>query len=340
MFCLLEAPKHPCPRLSRGALAMVRHRLSAVVGETVQVGQFDATDRPVLTVNCCDEIDLQTLSLWGGRVTADMSADDVWRVRSEHSGAGPHSLTGPIAVRGARVGDVVRIKILGARPARHGFNVVSPGTASRGVLADRFPAGFVRHFTVDDAGRTAQSGRISVPINPFPGFIAVAAPRNGPHSSIEPGRFGGNLDIKDLVPGATLLLPVFRDKALIWVGDGHLAQGNGEVDGTAIEAGLDSIRIQIGVERGLRLHTPRWFNADHLASIGLARNLDTAVRSAVADMVDWLGELGVAQEDAYLLCSVGAEMSVSQVVNGVKGVHFRLAHALIPADVQFRHRCP
>ena len=308
------------------------HQLPVEVGRTATVGSFSGEQAPVLTVADGDEVVTGTLGLWAGRVRREHTLADILALRGQYAGGGPHTLTGPIAVDGARVGDALRVEIIRVRPGTHGYNLATPAGVSRGVLADRFPAGFLRHFDIDADRQVATSGALTIRTRPFPGFIAVAPQAPGPHGSVEPGPFGGNLDIAEMVAGTAIWLPVLREGGLLYVGDGHAAQGNGELNGTAIECDLDVLHLRVSLARSAWLRMPRVTTADEITTVGLGSTLEAAVQRATGDMADWLTTLGMTAEDAYVLCSVAGRMSVSQVVNRVVGVHLSVSRGELPGQ--------
>ncbi|WP_051821518.1 MULTISPECIES: acetamidase/formamidase family protein [unclassified Streptomyces] len=292
--------------------------------DTVRVGVIDPAAPPVLTIDPGDEVTLSTWGHWGDKVTPDTVMEDFPALRAAFPEAlGPHSLTGPIHVRGARPGDTLAVDVLALTPAAHGFNLVVAHPRGRGVLRDRFPSGTIRHFALDrESMTTTLGGRVRVPLKPFLGIMGVAPAEDGPRSTVEPGCFGGNMDLSVLVVGSRLRLPVFRDGAGFYCGDGHAVQGDGEVNQTAIETGMDHVRLRFTVERGpRRLRTPRAETGTHFVSTGFGRSLEEAARDAVDDLVDWLIEEGLDPEEAYSLCSIAADVRVTQMVNGVVGVH-------------------
>ncbi|MGW6273790.1 acetamidase/formamidase family protein [Streptomyces sp. NPDC055060] len=291
--------------------------------DTVRVGVIDPAAPPVLTVDPGDEVTLSTWGHWGNRVTPDTVMEDFPVLRAAFPDAlGPHSLTGPIHVRGARPGDTLVVDVLALTPAAHGFNLVVARPRGRGVLRDRFPAGTIRHFALDrDSMTTTLGGRVRVPLKPFLGIMGVAPAEAGPRSTVEPGPFGGNMDLSELVVGARLRLPVFRDGAGFYCGDGHAVQGDGEVNQTAVETGMDHVRLRFTVEQGVRLHTPRAETETHFISTGFGETLEDAAHDAVDDLVDWLVDEGLDPEEAYGLCSIAADVRVTQMVNNIVGVH-------------------
>lgn len=300
----------------------VVHRLPAGP-DSVRVGVIDPAAPQVLTVNPGDEVELSTWGHWGNQVTPDTVMADFPRIKEGFPDAlGPHSLTGPIHVRGARPGDALVVDVLDLVPAAHGFNLVVAHPRGRGVLKERFPAGTIRHFALDRESMTTTLGdRVRVPLKPFLGIMGVAPAEDGPRSTVEPGPFGGNMDLSALVVGSRLRLPVFRDGAGFYCGDGHAVQGDGEVNQTAIETGMDHVRLRFTIDRGARLRTPRAETDRHLVSTGFGRTLEDAAHDAVDDLVNWLVDDGLSPDEAYSLCSIAADVRVTQMVNNVVGVH-------------------
>ncbi|MGW2592692.1 acetamidase/formamidase family protein [Streptomyces sp. NPDC001515] len=309
----------PAPSAERGGRV---HDLPAGP-DTVRVGVIDPDAPPVLTIDSGDEVTLSTWGHWGNRVTPDTVMEDFPALRAAFPDAlGPHSLTGPIRVRGARPGDALVVDVRALTPAAHGFNLVVAEPRGRGVLRDRFPRGTIRHFALDRTTMTTMlGGRVRVPLRPFLGIMGVAPAGAGPRSTVEPGPFGGNMDLSALVVGARLMLPVFRDGAGFYCGDGHAAQGDGEVNQTAIETGMDHVRLRFTVEPGAGLRTPRVETEDHFVSTGFGQSLEAAAHDAVDDLVNWLTEEGLDPDEAYSLCSIAADVRVTQMVNNVVGVH-------------------
>lgn len=312
--------------------------------DTVRVGVIDPTAAPVLTVADGDEVILETLGPWGGRVVDGTQISDFPQIKAHFPDAlGPHSLTGPIRVSGTQPGDTLAVDVLGLRTITHGYNMVIAQPRGRGVLRDRFPEGHIRHFTLDPESGTTQLGHHTLPLRPFLGIMGVAPADDGVRSTVEPGTFGGNIDLAELVAGSTLYLPVFRPGAGFFCGDGHGMQGDGEVNQTAIETGMESAHLRFrtltGEHPANRLRTPRAETPTHLISLGFGATLEKAARAAVDDMVTWLAtdhtgagmpawSEPLTEQDAYTLCSLAASVRVTQAVNGVVG-----AHAMLPKNL-------
>lgn len=254
----------------------------------------------------------------------------------QHSALGPHVLTGPIHVAGAVPGDVLAVDILDVEPrVPYGVNSMRLG---RGALPDEFTSNRSIVVPLDLERRVAMfRGEIEIPLRPFFGILACAPPRSlGRASSVPPGAYGGNLDLKHLTAGTTLYLPVYNEGALFLAGDGHAAQGNGEVNLTAIETSMRG-RFRLTVQKGPAPAWPRAQTPTHWITIGLDARLDEAMRIAVRETVRFLGErLGLTPADAYSLASIGVDFEISQVVNDIKGVHAMIPKALFVHQPQAR----
>lgn len=309
------------------------HGLPAVVGETARVGLFGGEDpQPALCIDPGDEVVTSVLGPWAGRLARNASMADLLRLRAEYPGVGPHTLTGPIEVTGARPGDAIGVEILAVVPEDHGVNFALPADLSRGVLAERLAEGYVRHFDIDAEAGIARSGALEVPIAPFLGFVGVAPADPEPRSSVVPGAFGGNIDLRLATAGATVWLPVHRPGALLYLGDAHAAQGNGEISGTAIECGARRVHIRVHRLEGVELEHPRLTDAESLVSVGLGGTLEDAVRVAAREMLSWLSAGGMDEADAYALCSVAGNISVTQVVNRTVGAHLTIPRSLVRGE--------
>lgn len=309
---------------------MTRHVLAAS-SDTVRVGVIDRAFAPVLHIDSGDEVELQTWGLWANAVSPGSTYDDVVALKEKHAGRGPHSMTGPIAIRGARAGMLLQVELGPFQLGPHGFNLITPPPASRGLLAHEFPQGQIRHFIFDRARMTTEMmPGLEIPLRPFLGILGVAPAAAGPHISSVPGDFGGNMDCPDLVAGATVFLPIQVDGALFYAGDAHAAQGCGEVCQTAIETSMEKATLRLTVLEQQRLARPHAMTDAHLITLGFHPDLREAAIQAVGDMVTWLElEYGFTRADAYVLCSLQADLAVTQAVNRNNGVHARLPRALL-----------
>jgi acetamidase/formamidase len=295
----------------------------------VQWGFYDAAVTPVLTVKPSDTVTVDSVS--GGLENLPPEGSG-FTVLSEHRaildktprGPGPHLLTGPIAVDGAQPGDALKIEILDIQLRQNwGFNFNRP---LMGALPDDFPNARQIHIALDGArGKARMPWGLEVPAAPFFGCMGVAPPAAwGRQTSVIPRAFGGNIDNRELVAGTTLYLPVFHPGGLLSVGDGHAAQGHGEVNLTAIETALTgTFRLSIDKAAGLKL--PRAETSTHVITMAFDVDLDQAAKIALREMIDLIVEkAGLSPDDAYALCSVAADLVVTQVVDGNKGIHVTL----------------
>ncbi len=300
--------------------------------ETAHWGYFDAARDPVLTIESGSEITIQTVS--GG---PDMLPGDGFYVPEElfdlHNDGVPtmpgHILTGPVAVKGAGPGNVLQVDILDVKLRQDwGYNMIRPLV---GTLPQDFPE---RHKTIiplniDRAVAILPWG-LELPLTPFFGVMGVAPPAEwGRISTIEPRVHGGNIDNKELVAGTTLYLPVFVDGALFSCGDGHGAQGDGEVCVTAIETALEG-RFRLTVRRDLKFNYPQAETPDHIITMGMDADLDRCVEIALRYMINFVSDrLDITKAEAYMLCSLSGDLRITQTVNREKGVHMMMKKTLL-----------
>ena len=242
-----------------------------------------------------------------------------------------------IYVNGAKPGDVLEIRILKIVPKDEGFNFHLPGKEfpTIGLLAREFPEGFVRYFKFQD-GKTEFKPGVTLTLRPFPGTLAVGidpndpSPRKGgvkddpmaPVSTLRPWKNGSNMDINELTEGSKIFIPVFLEGALIWTGDSHCLQGNGEVNLTALECSYKEIEMQPIVHHDRKLEWPRIETPTHYIMVGFDEDLNVAMANAVRETIAFLSsEKGMTRDEAYSLTSMVGDCRVSQVVDVRKGVH-------------------
>jgi acetamidase/formamidase len=268
---------------------------------------------------------LQRLRLAGATEAEIPESLKLVEQRVTERGPGVHPMTGPIYIDGAQPGDTLEVRIVAIEFLHNfGVNAFSPGG---GVLPDDFPYASLKMFRwAAGADRVEFGPGITLPLAPFFGSIGVAPPPLvGRISSRPPGWHGGNLDNKDLIAGTVLYLPVHVPGALLSIGDGHARQGDGEVTGTALETSLRGT-VELRVLKGQKLRWPRAETPTHFIAMGLNEDLDEATRLAVREMVDFLvAEKKMSRDDAYMLCSLAADLHVTQAVDATKGVHASLA---------------
>jgi acetamidase/formamidase len=300
--------------------------------QTVHIGYFLSTLRPVLTIDSGDTVTIETAPNLDPAIVEQSGVvpptvvpqyvRDIYRDVHDR-GPGGHFLTGPIEIRGASPGDVLEVRILDIDLAvPYGYNRQRPYA---GALPDEFAALWQRVIAINRVAKTAEIARgVVVPVeHPFFGIMGVAPdPSMGRISSAPPGIHTGNIDNKDLVAGSTLYMPVHTAGALFSVGDGHAAQGQGEVDLTAIETGLRG-KFQFIVRKDIKLVWPRAETPTHWMVMGLHPNLDEAMKIAVRETVDFLTKRFplLTREEANMIASVAVDYHVTQVVDGTKGIH-------------------
>jgi acetamidase/formamidase len=303
--------------------------------ESVHWGYYDARLTPALRVASGDRVRVETMVAGGlqrlrlaGVPESDIP-DSLKAVeqRVTERGPGAHPMSGPIFVETAEPGDTLEVRI-GTIEFLHNFgvNAFSPGG---GVLPDEFPYAGLRLLRWRPGATSVEfKPGVTLPLAPFFGSIGVAPPPLvGRISSRPPGWHGGNLDNKDLVAGSVLYLPVHVPGALLSIGDGHGRQGDGEVTGTALETSLRGT-FELRVIKGQRLRWPRAETPTHYIAMGLNEDLDEATRLATREMVDFLvAEKKLSRDEAYMLCSLAADLHVTQAVDATKGVHATIAKA-------------
>jgi acetamidase/formamidase len=307
--------------------------------ETVSWGWIAADRAPVARVTSGQVVRIDTVTHQGlntsqdpvaffgaagiapGKVLAD--AQEIYRRVRKEQDAGPHLLTGPVFVESARPGDMLEVRVLDvAIRVPYGVNATGPG---RGALPDLLVQPAQKVIKLDLKRRVAKFAKgVDVPLAPFMGIIAVAPP---PHlrrvSTKPPGAFGGNLDFRHLVAGATLYLPVFNEGALLYTGDGHACQGDGEVDGTAIEISLTpTLQLIVHQGAGKGMQWPRAEDAANYYAMGMGPSIDDALRNAIREAVEFLKvRAGLSAADAYALCSLAVDFRIGEAVNDVLMVY-------------------
>ena len=297
---------------------------------TVAWGYYWSEAKPVLQVHSGDYLTVHTLitsspdRLEAAGVPPDQVEKELRDVQSvKERGPGGHVLTGPIYVEEAEPGDVLEVKFDAIDLAiPYGYNAIG----SAGFLSDEIFDRKTKIIPLDARkmiGHFAEG--IDIPLHPFFGSVGVAPPKEaGRWNSAPPWIHAGNIDNKEMVAGTSLFIPVFVKGALLEIGDGHAAMGNGEVDITAIETSLIG-HLQLIVHKGKTQHWPRAETPTHYISMGFDRDLNAATHIAVREMIDWLmSEKHLSRADAYMLCSVAADVDITELVDGNVGVHVML----------------
>jgi acetamidase/formamidase len=302
--------------------------------ETVHWGYLDATIKPALTIDSDECVTIECVTCnpeW--MPPKDSGLDILPDITEIHQkvkkGSGNHIFTGPIYVRGAKIGDVLEVTILDIKLRQNwGWNVFR---GYMGTIPEDFPYMRLTHVPLDLKNNVAiMPSGFKIPLAPFFGQLAVApAAVFGRQNSKEPREFGGNLDCKELTAGSKIYLPVWNEGALFSTGDGHAAQGDGEVDGTAIETALTGT-FEFIVRKDLGWKMPRAETPTHYIAFGLDADLDDAARQALKEMIAWIVSMtGIHQDEAYAMCSFACDLHVTQTVNNIKGVHAMLSKSIL-----------
>ena len=287
-------------------------------------GHFSRDLEPILTVEPGDSVAFACLHAgWRG------ATNERYEERRPGEVDAGHALIGPIEVRGARAGQTLEVRIDEVRVGSWGVTDAggwhTPLNERLGVVEGETA---VIDWTLDadaDEGRD-QKGRV-VRLRPFLGVIGMPPNEPGVHPTAPPRPCGGNIDCKELVAGTTLCLPIPIDGALVSAGDGHAAQGDGEVSQLAIETPLERAQLTLSVRDDLELATPIAWTPDAWLTFGFDEDLDEAAAIAIESMLELMGrEHGFEKRDALALASVVVDLRVTQMVNGVRGIHARLPH--------------
>jgi acetamidase/formamidase len=303
---------------------------------TIAWGHYWSETTPVLRIKSRDQVRLHTLitsspeRLEAAGLPADQVEKELRAVQmlpQKDRGPGGHILTGPIYIEDAEPGDVLEVKIISIDLAiPYGYNAIG----QNGFLSDEI---FERKMQIIPLDKEKMIGHfahgIDIPLRPFFGSMGVAPPKEiGKWNSAPPWIHAGNLDNKELVAGTTLFIPVHVKGALFEIGDGHAAQGNGEVDITAIETSLKGT-LQFFVHKNQSLKWPRAETSTHIITMGCDRDLNAATHIAVREMIHYLmQEKKLSQADAYMLCSIAVDVNITQLVDGNVGVH-----AMLPKNI-------
>ncbi|KAH8820115.1 hypothetical protein F5884DRAFT_762898 [Xylogone sp. PMI_703] len=280
--------------------------------------------KPVLTVESGQTISFDLLDGGHNQFTESSTVADV--PKFDLAMADP--AIGPVFVNGAEPGDVLRVDFLDLKTADYGWTAIMKGF---GLLSDEFPDPALKIWDLRGAqerGYAVFKDGIHVPIRPFLGVVGVAHKEAGEFSTIPPYETGGNIDCRHITVGSSLFLPVRTPGALFSCGDGHAAQGDGEVCGTAIETPMKAT-VRLTVEKGKKwVETPHYHttgkevegvkveNKGEYAVLGIDADLREASRKAVRGLISWLvGEKGLSREEAYMLASVAADLKIAEAVD-------------------------
>jgi len=296
------------------------HLLPATM-ETTQWGWFNNAQPPVLHVDSGDSIVFETMMHSHNQVVPGTTIEQIKKLRTDFPGRGPHTLTGPVYIEGAEPGDVLKVRINKIVPRAYGTNFNVPGMF--GQFPSKFPEGQVKYFYLDLDRKVAEfAPGIEIPLAPFPGTIGVARAEPGQYSSVPPGRYAGNIDVRELTEGATLYVPVFVKGALLWTGDSHAAQGNGEVNLTALETAYKEMNVTVDVVKSTPLEWPRIETKDAWITLGIDRDLNKSldlVKAETSKVLSGMRNVPPDQVDKVMMATW--DCRISQVVDVNKGIH-------------------
>jgi acetamidase/formamidase len=304
--------------------------------KTVHWGYLSSTLKPVLEIASGDIVTVETSASCSpaeyeaAGIAPDLIPQALRNIFAEvkDKGPGPHILVGPIYINRSEPGDVLEVHIKDIKlTVPFGHNRIA---YQMGTLSEDFPFDAIKIFKIDlQKMRSEIIPGVFVPLKPFFGTMAVSPPSTmGRISSDPPGIYGGNMDNKELTAGTILYLPIHVKGALFSVGDGHAAQGDGEVDQTALETAMEGT-FQFFIHKNRGMKWPRAETPTHFITMGFNQDLDVATQMAVRGVIDFLEEeKGISRDDAYRVASIAADLHVTQVVNGVKGIHCMLPKSI------------
>lgn len=312
---------------------MREHSLAAASTHSV----WNRTLEPRLRIEPGDEVQIECVDASGGQVRPDSTVDEFLTIDRTRI----HALTGPIWIEGAEPGDVLQVDVLATRHCGWGWSSVIEGL---GFLKERFRAPYLFHWQLDGEHSTSLLPAI-VPLRPFLGVMGVARAEDGSFRTRPPGRFGGNMDVRELCAGSKLYLPVFNRGALFSCGDGHAAQGDGEVCINGIEAPLD-VTLRFHLHKQQPLAGPIVEASESAAPdasgnawvvVESGEDMAATARAATSRMIDLLVDRwGMDEVHAYILCSVALKLRLSQVVNEpMFTVSAAIAKQILPAREVF-----
>jgi acetamidase/formamidase len=299
---------------------------------------------PIVTVDSGDTISFpNTWSHFLNEMQPGVPVETLAKLRIANPGKGPHSIIGPIAVNNAEPGDVLEIRYKKLQPFTWGAVFNNPGALGTGLLPTDYADGQIRYMDLDlRAMKATFAPNISVPLKPFQGTLGLAPPDGyypplspGVTSSVPPGPHGGNLDLSELSEGATLFIPVWKPGALIFTGDSHAVQGDGEICLTALETRMKDMRIQVVLHKHKDFAWPVAETDTHWITVGLDKDLNVAMTQAARNAIKFLAmRTDLTELDAYALCSIAVSFRVTQVVDIVRGVHAMIPKSLFAAPLR------
>lgn len=312
--------------------------------DTVHLGVYDTNLSPIITIDSGDTISYpNTWSHFLNQMEPGVSVDKLAQWRKDNPGKGPHSIIGPVAVKGAEPGDVLEVRYKRLQPDNWGAVFNNPGALGTGLLPSDFPQGQVKYMNLDFKKMSAEyAPNIHVPLQPFQGTLGLAPPDGyypplsaGVTSSVPPGPHAGNTDLREMAEGSTMFIPVWKSGALIYTGDSHAVQGDGEVCLCALETRMKEMRIQVFLHKQKNFAWPIAETSTHWITLGLDKDLNNAMQMAARNAIKFVSSRAkISELDAYGLCSIAASFRVTQVVDIVRGVHAMIPKTLFSGQLR------
>jgi acetamidase/formamidase len=303
--------------------------------ETVDLGQFDPTRPPIVTIDSGDVVVYEnTWTHYLNRLQPGVPILALNAMTRETPTRGVHSIIGPIAVAGAEPGDLLEVRFLALRTIDFGANFHNASAMRTGVLHDEFEHGHIHYFDLNSGdGYVEFAPHIKLEMRPFQGTFGVAHPSGNTVSSVAPGQHAGNIDVKELVAGTTLFVPVWQPGALIYTGDSHALQGDGEVNITALETAMEEVRIQVVLHKAAGYAWPMIETPTHWLMLAVHESLNEALRISLRNTIDFLSKkANLSREDAYGLASLAVDFRVSQMVDVNNGIHAMIPKSIFAPD--------
>jgi acetamidase/formamidase len=303
--------------------------------ETVDLGRFDPHRPPIVTIESGDVVVYEnTWTHFLNRLQPGVTIEELGDLRRAGAGRGVHSIIGPIAVAGAQPGDLLEIRFLTLRTIDFGANFHNAGELRTGSLPDDFSAGHIHYFDLDAGdGYVAFNEHIKLELRPFQGTFGVAHPSGEVVSSVAPGQHAGNIDVKELTAGSTLFVPVWQPGGLLFTGDSHALQGDGEVNITALETAMEEVRVQVILHQRAGFAWPMIETPTHWLMLGIHESLNEALRIALRNTIDFLvAQAHLSRDDAYGLASLAVDFRVSQMVDVNNGIHAMIPKSIFAPD--------
>jgi acetamidase/formamidase len=312
--------------------------------KTTHLGVFDTNLEPILKIDSGDTVSyVNTWSHFLNQMQPGVPIETLAKLRLSNPGKGPHSIIGPIVVNGAEPGDVLEVRYKRIHPYNWAGVFNNPGSIGTGLLAKEFPDGQVKYLKLDMNKMTAEfAPDIHVPLKPFQGTLGVAPPDGfypplspGVTSSVPPGPHAGNVDLNEMGEGSTMFIPVWKPGALIFTGDSHAVQGDGEICLTALETGMQELRIQVILHKQKNFAWPIAETDTHWILLSMDKDLNVAMTQTALNAINFLATRArMTKLDAYALCSIAVSFRVTQVVDITRGVHALIPKSLFAAGLR------